>query len=200
MLRFLFIGFCSHRRAARRANVPSCVCFAVLVSTKRFVGPISTICLKNAITLTPVSPPLPRVQRTIESSKNTVRRGVFVGQAVRYTINSVPKLGTQLMRSDKNTVRAEVFIGQGHHFLIFTGRSQDVAVQMKGPVGIDQPLIAGTPACLQPPVCTVPNPQCTTSATTWNVWNPTPLYRWQDHLNPGLPLPMARSPFPTRVC
>ena len=38
-------------------------------------------------------PPRPRVQRTIKSSKNTVRTGVFVGHAVRYSINSVPKLG-----------------------------------------------------------------------------------------------------------
>ena len=34
-----------------------------------------------------------RVQRTIKSPKNTVRTGVFVGHAVRYPINSVPKPG-----------------------------------------------------------------------------------------------------------
>ena len=39
----------------------------------------------------PPTPPPPRVQRTTKSSKNTVRTGVFVGPAVRYLINSVPK-------------------------------------------------------------------------------------------------------------
>ena len=43
-----------------------------------------------------------RVQRTIKTSKNTVRTGAFVGQAVRYPINSVPKPGgPSLRRSQK---------------------------------------------------------------------------------------------------
>ena len=57
--------------------------------------------------------PPPRVQRRIKSSKNTVRTGVFVGHAVRYRINSVPKPGAQLIGSQKNTVRTAVFVGQG---------------------------------------------------------------------------------------
>ena len=51
-------------------------------------------------------PPPPRVQRKIKSAKHTVRTGVFVGHAVRYSINSVPKPGTQLIGSPKNTVRS----------------------------------------------------------------------------------------------
>ena len=43
-----------------------------------------------------------RVQRTIKSSKNTVRTGVFVGHAVRYLIHAVPQPGTHLIRSQKN--------------------------------------------------------------------------------------------------
>ena len=57
-------------------------------------------------------PPPPRVQRIIQSSKNAVRTGVFVGHAVRYPINSVPKPGASLIGSYKNTVRMEVFVGQ----------------------------------------------------------------------------------------
>ena len=41
----------------------------------------------------PPPPPPPRVQRTIKTSKNTVRTGVFVGHAIRHPINSVPKPG-----------------------------------------------------------------------------------------------------------
>ena len=36
----------------------------------------------------------PRVQRTMKSSKHNVRIGVFIGHAVRYLRNSVPKPGT----------------------------------------------------------------------------------------------------------
>ena len=55
------------------------------------------------------------VQRTIKSSKNTVRTGVFVGHAVRHLINSMPKPHTRrrIIRSQKITVRTEVFVGQG---------------------------------------------------------------------------------------
>ena len=41
------------------------------------------------------------VQRTIQSSKNTVRTGVFIKHAVRHSINSVPKPGASLIRSHK---------------------------------------------------------------------------------------------------
>jgi hypothetical protein len=57
-------------------------------------------------------PPL-RLQRTTKSSENTVRTGVFVGHAVRYSFNSVPKPVTHSIRPPKNTVRTEVFVGQG---------------------------------------------------------------------------------------
>ena len=43
----------------------------------------------------PAPPPLPRVQRTIQSSRNTVQTELFVGHAVRYPIDSVPKPGPQ---------------------------------------------------------------------------------------------------------
>ena len=46
-------------------------------------------------------PPPPAVQRTLKSSKNTVRTGVFVGHAVRYSMNSVPKPGAYLFGSQK---------------------------------------------------------------------------------------------------
>ena len=50
--------------------------------------------------------PIPRVQRTKKSSKNTVRTGVFVGHAVWHLINSVPKPDTSLVRSPKIMVRS----------------------------------------------------------------------------------------------
>ena len=58
-------------------------------------------------------PPPPRVQRTIQSSRNTVRTGVFLGYAVRYSIKSVPKPGASLIGFNKNTVRMKVFVGDG---------------------------------------------------------------------------------------
>ena len=57
-------------------------------------------------------PPPPRVQRTITSSKNTVRTGVFVAHTIWYLNNSVPEPGTTLIGSQKNTVRTEEFVGQ----------------------------------------------------------------------------------------
>ena len=66
----------------------------------------------------PLDPPPPRsskslppptpVQQTINSSKNAVRTGVFVGHAVRYPINSVPKPSPSLIRSQKITLPNEV--------------------------------------------------------------------------------------------
>ena len=47
-------------------------------------------------------PPPARVQRTAKSSKNTVRTGKSIGDAVRYSISSVPDLGAQFMRSQHN--------------------------------------------------------------------------------------------------
>ena len=45
------------------------------------------------VLVTRASPPS-CVQRTIKSSENTVQMGVFVGHAVRYSMNAVPKPGT----------------------------------------------------------------------------------------------------------
>ena len=59
----------------------------------------------------PAPPPPRRVPRTTKRSKNTVRTGVFVGHAVRYPINSVPKPGTESIRSEKK-IRTKVFFGQ----------------------------------------------------------------------------------------
>ena len=58
----------------------------------------------------PPPPPCPASNKILQ--KNTVRTGVFVGHAVRYPINSVPKSGPSLIGSQENTVRMEVFVGQ----------------------------------------------------------------------------------------
>ena len=46
-------------------------------------------------------PPPPAVQRTIKSSKKTVRTRVFVGHAVRYPINELRWLGTKFLQIPK---------------------------------------------------------------------------------------------------
>ena len=60
-------------------------------------------------------PPPPVVQQTTKASKNTVRTEVFVGHAVRYPINSIPKPGPYFIRALRKKIRSEmeVFVGQG---------------------------------------------------------------------------------------
>ena len=60
-----------------------------------------------------VIPRPPCAQRTTKSSKNTVRTGAFVGHAVRYLINSVPKPGPKLIGFHKIMVQTEVLVGRG---------------------------------------------------------------------------------------